>query len=138
MVGRHPVSIIDVVMILALVFLIGGCAPAATSVLNTATGDNAELVFVVDDVNPCGVTGVTGLCFVPGDQPALGVIVDVIADDALAFDEAVCTATGFGADCRLGDVEEARFVDVGGVNVTAQATYRRPDSNRVYREFAVR
>lgn len=137
MIAGQPFSIVDVVMLLITVFLLGGCAPAATGILNTATGDDAQLVYVVDDQTPCGDTIGNGVCFDPAGETAVGVIVDLIADADLTFGEP-CEATDVGADCRLGDVDEPTFVQASGVNVTAQATYRRVGSNRVFREFAVR
>jgi len=114
---------------------LSSCAPAATSVLNASLGDEAELVFVVDDTSPCGDVTTTGLCFAPGADPALGVQLDVTAETVASIDEA-CQAETYGATCSLGNVDEPTFVAITAEHVTATAAYRRAGSNRLYQEAA--
>lgn len=120
---------------LLAVVTLSSCAPAATAALNTALGDEAALVFAIDDTTACGDIPTTGLCFTPADEPALGVKLDIIAETVTSLDPA-CEAETYGATCPLGDVTSPTFIAITADHVTATAFYRRPDSNRILQEAA--
>lgn len=132
-----PVSILDIILALAVVFLLGGCAPVVTAALNEGAGGPADLVFVLDDTTPCGEVDANGVCFVPNASSVLGVIVVLRSrvNDLAAFD-AVCYPVDVGAQCDLGEVTDPQFIYVSGSAVQGNATYRLPGSNRVYTTFA--
>lgn len=117
------------------VLILASCAPFATTVLNTSLGDEAALLFVTDQMSPCGAVATTGLCFAPGGEPALGVKIDIIANAAYNLDDA-CQPETYGATCDLGDVTSPTFVTITAEDVTATALYRRPGSNRIRQEAA--
>jgi len=127
-----PVSGFDRAMgFLVLVTVLAACAPiqhATTGGLNAATGDSASLTFVLEPKS--------GLEFDPGSSTALGVLVDVQADEITAYDHDLCAPYEYGVDCKLGDVTSPTFIRVSGTRVTAGAQYRRAGSSRVYHEFA--
>lgn len=136
-VGGVPVSILDAILFGIVLVLVGGCAPQATAGLNAVVGGPAELVYVVNADTPCGDTGAHGLCFMPNDADTLGVLVTVRSrTGVLTALDSVCTSEDWGAVCALGDVTVPTFVLVNGEAVQASATYRLPDSARVYTEFA--
>lgn len=127
-----PVSWFDRLMgALILTVALAACAPlqhATTGGLNAVAGDAASLTFVT--ASPAGLE------FDPGSSPALGVLVDVQADEITAYDQALCTPYKYGVDCELGDVMSPTFIRISGTRVTASALYRRQGANRVYREQA--
>lgn len=127
-----PISWFDKAMGFVIVMtVLAACAPlqhATTGGLNSATGDSASLTFVLAPAS--------GLQFDPGQSTALGVLVDVQADEITAYDHALCTPYEYGVDCKLGDVASPTFIRVSGKRVTAGAQYRRVGSSRVYHEFA--
>lgn len=118
---------------LLLVVILSACLPIqrfATGTLNDQLGDSAVLSFVF---TPEG-----GLLFDPGDSSTIDTIVDILFDSLNVYDEALCIPSGNGLLCDLGTVDEAVFIRVSASNVTAEASYRRPDGGRLYTEFAIR
>lgn len=117
------------ISVLALVLLLTSCAPAAAYFRDLAERtDGASLIYLTD-----------GLGFDPGPSVARGVIVVAIGDELAlveAPEGASCTLDVDLLDCRLGDVSERVAILMTGVNVVANATYRRSDSAQVYQVFA--
>ena len=114
---------------LAVVLLLTSCAPAAAYLRDlTERVDGATLSYLQD-----------GLGFDPGPKEAVGVIIVAIGEDLVlveAPEGASCTLDVDLLDCRLGDVSERVAILLSGVDVVANATYRRDGSSQVYQVFA--
>lgn len=114
-----------------VVSLLTSCAAIqriATDSLNTGSGDEAAVMYVVDGDSP-------GVRFDPGPRVAEDVILDIQADTITDLDDARCTLYRYGARCDLGTVAEPVLIPVSGTRVSATATYRRAGSNRPYHEI---
>lgn len=123
-----PVGILDQLLLMVLATaMLTSCAP----VLNPVTGDSAVLAFATQD-------SVGGFTFDPGDGPVAKAFVDVIATTLTGYDETICVPTDVGVACTVEDITETVFIHVSGTEVSATVAYRRPGSNRVYHEGAVK
>lgn len=120
-------------LILSLIaaVVLGACAPVANLLVDlTERSDGATLTYVLRDA-----PGGPGLAFDPDGRTARRVIVRAEGDELALLavpDGATCTVTTTSLDCRLGDVTEVTVVNLTGLGVVANATYRRAGSSTVY------